>query len=75
MCADAGRMMQGGYFLRRKPTPITKLSAVVPDHGCERAGFYHWTKAAAEIARLLPEVEMDVNVMRGIVTEEERHLL
>jgi hypothetical protein len=38
----------------------------------DRAQFYHWAKAAAEVARLSPEVEMDIAALRAIVSEEER---
>ena len=38
----------------------------------DKAEFYHWAKVAAEIARLSPEVEMDMDVLRKIVAEEER---
>jgi hypothetical protein len=34
--------------------------------------FYHWAKVAAEIARISPQAAMDVDVVREIVTEEER---
>lgn len=38
----------------------------------ERAEFYHWAKVAAEVARLSPEVEMNIDVVRRVVFEEER---
>lgn len=38
----------------------------------DRAEFYHWAKVAAEVARLSPEVEMDIAALRAIVSEEER---
>jgi len=37
-----------------------------------RAEFYHWAKVAAEVARLSPEVEMNIDVVRRVVFEEER---
>jgi hypothetical protein len=38
----------------------------------DRSEFYHWAKVAAEIARLSPQVQMDMSVLRTIVAEEER---
>lgn len=38
----------------------------------DRSEFYHWAKVAAEIARLSPQVQMDMSVLRMIVAEEER---
>ncbi|WP_235897476.1 hypothetical protein [Neoaquamicrobium microcysteis] len=38
----------------------------------EKAEFYHWAKVAAEIARISPRAEMDFDVVRAIVAEEER---
>src|SRR5690606_28709932 len=40
--------------------------------GGDRAEFYHWAKVAAEIARLSPQVEMDLTTLRAIVADEER---
>ncbi|MGB3390346.1 MAG: hypothetical protein WBA88_20460 [Pseudaminobacter sp.] len=37
----------------------------------EKAEFYHWAKVAAEVARLSPEVEMNIVTLRAIVSEEE----
>lgn len=37
-----------------------------------RAEFFHWAKVAAEVARLSPLAEMDMDVVRAIVDEEER---
>lgn len=34
--------------------------------------FYHWAKVAAEIARLSPQVEMNLAVLKHIVDDEER---
>jgi len=34
--------------------------------------FYHWAKVAAEVARIAPQAAMDVDVVREIITEEER---
>lgn len=39
----------------------------------ERTEFFHWTKVAAEIARISAQAEMDFDVVRAIVAEEERH--
>jgi hypothetical protein len=38
----------------------------------ETGEFYHWAKVAAEVARIAPQAAMDVDVVREIVTEEER---
>lgn len=38
----------------------------------DRAEFFHWAKVAAEVARLTPRAEMDVDVVRAIAGEEER---
>lgn len=38
----------------------------------DRAEFYHWAKVAAEIARIAPLAEMDIDVLRAVVDEEER---
>lgn len=37
----------------------------------EKAEFYHWAKVAAEIARISPRAEMELDVVRAIVAEEE----
>lgn len=34
--------------------------------------FYHWAKVAAEVARIAPLAEMDIDVVRAVVREEER---
>jgi hypothetical protein len=39
----------------------------------DRAGYYHWAKVAAEIARIAPFAEMDIDVVRAVFAEEERH--
>lgn len=39
----------------------------------DRAEFYHWAKVAAEVARIAPLAEMDIDVVRAVVAEEERH--
>ena len=41
----------------------------------DRAEFYHWAKVAAEVARIAPLAEMDIDVVRAVVAEEERHRL
>lgn len=38
----------------------------------ERTEFYHWAKVAAEIARISPQAEMDIEMVTAIVAEEER---
>lgn len=38
----------------------------------DRGEFFHWAKVAAEVARLSPEVEMDIAVLRFVVAEEEK---
>ena len=39
----------------------------------DRAAFYHWAKVAAEVARIAPLAKMDIDVVRAVVAEEERH--
>ncbi|CRK76703.1 hypothetical protein NIG5292_02768 [Nereida ignava] len=38
----------------------------------DRAAFYHWAKVAAEVARIAPFAEMDIDVLQALVAEEER---
>lgn len=38
----------------------------------DKAEYWHWAKVAAEIARLSPQVEMDLTTLRAIVAKEER---
>jgi hypothetical protein len=38
----------------------------------DRAEFFHLAKVAAEVARLTPRAEMDVDVVRAIAGGEER---
>jgi hypothetical protein len=40
----------------------------------DRGEFYHWAKVAAEIARLSPEVDMNIKVLKRVVDEEERRI-
>lgn len=37
----------------------------------DRAEFYHWAKVAAEVARTAPLAEMNIDVVRALVAEEE----
>jgi hypothetical protein len=37
----------------------------------DRAEFYHWAKVAAEVARIAPAAEMNIDVVRALVAEEE----
>lgn len=37
-----------------------------------RAEFCHWAKVAAEIARIAPLAQMDIDTLRSVVSEEER---
>lgn len=37
----------------------------------DRAEFYHWAKVAAEVARIAPLAEMDIEIVRAIVHDEE----
>jgi len=41
-------------------------------HWDDRAEFYHWVKVAAEVARIAPLAEMDIEVVRAVVDDEER---
>jgi|TARA_A100001391_G_scaffold65878_5_gene41519 hypothetical protein len=36
----------------------------------DRHGFWHWAKVAAEVARLSPDVEMDVKTVQAIADAE-----
>ena len=38
----------------------------------DRAEFYHWAKVAAEVARIAPLAEMDIDIVRAVVRDEER---
>ena len=38
----------------------------------DRDGFWHWSKVAAEVARISPEVEMDMAVVERIAEEERQ---
>lgn len=38
----------------------------------DRAEFFHWAKVAAEVARLTPRADMDVDVVQAIAAGEER---
>jgi hypothetical protein len=40
--------------------------------GGDRAEFYHWAKVAAEVARIAPLAEMDIEIVRAVVRDEER---
>lgn len=40
--------------------------------GGDRAEFYHWAKMAAEVARIAPLAEMDIDVLQALVADEER---
>ena len=37
----------------------------------DRDEFYHWAKVAAEVARLSPRAEMNIEIVRRIADEEE----
>jgi hypothetical protein len=38
----------------------------------DRAEFYHWAKVAAEIARIAPLAQMDIETLRAVVADVER---
>jgi hypothetical protein len=38
----------------------------------DRTEVYHWAKVAAEVARIAPLAEMDIEVVRAVVHDEER---
>jgi hypothetical protein len=38
----------------------------------DKAEFYHWAKVAAEVARIAPLAEMDLDVLQALVADEER---
>ena len=54
--------------------PPNPLGGAPRPAGCDtaRAGFYDWVKVAAEIARIAPAAQMDIDVVRIVVAEEER---
>ncbi|WP_287236099.1 hypothetical protein [Mesorhizobium sp.] len=53
--------------------PITRHSPATRARLRGDAGeFYHWAKVAAEIARIVPQAAMDIDVVGAIVIEEER---
>jgi hypothetical protein len=62
--AHLGRRGQRNYEAQRRAT----RARLQGDAG----EFYHWAKVAAEVARIAPQAAMDVDVVRIIVTEEER---
>ena len=39
----------------------------------EDGQFLHWAKVAAEVARIEPSAEMDIDVVKSIVDRELRH--
>ena len=39
----------------------------------DRAAFYHWAKVAAEVARIAPRAEMDIELVQAVVAEVERN--
>lgn len=38
----------------------------------DRCGFWHWAKVASEVARLSPDVEMDMTIVRTIADAETK---
>ncbi len=38
--------------------------------GHDRPGFWHWAKVASEVARLSPDVEMDLKTVQAIADAE-----
>jgi len=51
-----------------------RRAARAPVRG-DGAEFYHWAKVAAEIARIAPRAEMDIEFVRRIAADEERRKL
>ena len=50
----------------------TRRSAARARADHDRDGFWHWAKVAAEIARLSPDVDMDMKTVEAIAVKE-RH--
>ena len=56
----------GAYYDAQRQAARARVSG-------DKAEFYHWAKVAAEVARIAPLAEMDIDVVRAVVAEEERH--
>jgi hypothetical protein len=69
----AGKSMYVASSRPRRPTPTEaqRRAARARARG-DKADFYHWAKVAAEIARISPQAEMDIQMVTAIVAEEER---
>lgn len=46
-----------------------RRAAVARSHG-DAAGFWHWGKVAAEVARICPTAEMDLETLKDVVDRE-----
>lgn len=66
---DARRLVQfeeaGAYYEAQRRAARARARA-------DRAEFLHWAKVAAEIARIEPGVEMDIEVVKALVDQELR---
>ena len=52
------------------PDPAQRRAARARHRG-DQNEFYHWAKVAAEVARITPHAEMNIDVVRRIADEEE----
>lgn len=66
---DAHRLLEAeetnAYYEAQRRATRSRMRA-------DKTEYWHWAKVAAEVARLSPEVEMDLTTLRAIVAEEER---
>jgi hypothetical protein len=66
---DARRLLaaeeRGAYYEAQRRATRARVRG-------EKSEFHHWAKVAAEVARLSPQVEMNIAMLRAIVSEEER---
>ena len=64
----------GRWIERRRGQCLLRGAAARHPRGVrtDRAEFYHWAKVAAEVARIAPLAEMDIDVVHTVVAEEER---
>lgn len=66
--ADARRLITteeaNAYYEAQRRAARSRVSG-------NRGEFFHWAKVAAEVARISPQAEMDIDVVRRIVAQEE----
>lgn len=64
-CALIERYGRDAYYEAQRLAARSRAQA-------DRSGFWHWAKAASEVARLSPVVQMDMKVVQAIADEEMR---